>query len=599
MNDRLLKQGRRLILAGCESTADAKGTTGTNEKGKPMRNKSFSAGVFLTITHFIFIAACLADNPIIQTNYTADPAPLVYKDTVFLYTSHDEDNAQGFVMNNWMLYTSTDLVNWRDHGIIASLKNFSWENGSAWAPHCVFRNGKYYLYCPLNKKGGNISIGVLVSDSPYGPFTDPLNAPLITGSSATIQGANDYDPGVLIDDDGKAYIYWGGNGPCLWAELKQDMISLAGPVQRATINGATGEASYTEGPWPFKRDNIYYLSWASRCCPEGIGYATSDKPSGPWTCKGTIMRPNARSSGNHPGIMEFKGKWYVFGFTYELLFTRIPYSTSKPERRSICLAEMTYNADGTIKEVPWFGSPAPLPGVPQVDTLNPYETIQAETICWSFGVRTKTCNEGGLQVDSIHNNDFIKVKGVDFGSGAKSFEARVASATSGGGIELRLDTITGPLVGTCAVTGTGSATTWATKSCDITNATGMHDLYLKFTGGSGLLFAFNWWKFTALNNAIGAVGKNQIKHGNEVKVTVIPGKSQTLRLDFSHPVPKGSVHVSLFTLSGRLVLTVFAGNVSSRNLKVPLTHMKILPGAYCLKIASDNTVVMMKIITLK
>jgi arabinoxylan arabinofuranohydrolase len=100
--------------------------------------------MFLSLSmSVLFLTAVFADNPIIQTNYTADPAPLVVGDTVYLYTSHDEDYAQGFVMNNWMLYTSTDLVNWTDHGKIASLKNFSWENGSAWAPQCVFRNGKY------------------------------------------------------------------------------------------------------------------------------------------------------------------------------------------------------------------------------------------------------------------------------------------------------------------------------------------------------------------------------------------------------------------------------------------------------------------------
>jgi hypothetical protein len=533
-----------------------------------------------------FAAACFADNPIIQTNYTADPAPLVKGDTVYLYTSHDEDNAQGFVMNNWMLYTSTDLVNWRDHGIIASLKNFSWENGSAWAPHCVFRNGKYYLYCPLNKKGGAISIGVLVSDNPYGPFTDPLNAPLITGSSATISGANDYDPGVMIDDDGKAYIYWGGNGPCLWAELKQDMISLAGPVQKATINGATGEAAYTEGPWPFKRNDIYYLSWASRCCPEGIGYAISDKPSGPWTCKGTIMRPNARSSGNHPGIMEFKGKWYVFGFTYELLFTRIPYSTSKPERRSICLAEMTFNADGTIKEVPWFGSPAPLPGVPQVGTLNPYETIQAETICWSFGVRTKTCNEGGLQVDSVHNGDFIKIKGVDFGSGAKSFEARVASATSGGSIELHLDTISGPLVGTCAVTNTGSATTWATKSCTVANASGVHDLYLKFTGGSGLLFAFNWWKFTP---SVVASQRNGAAQAAAVFPFKVDYHEATGNAVVGYSLQNARrVTVSIFDQQGRMVAVIADGIMPAGMNTTVWDAKRVRAGVYVCRVAIDG-----------
>lgn len=534
---------------------------------------------------------CFADNPIIQTNYTADPAPLVVGDTVYLYTSHDEDNAQGFLMNNWMLYTSTDLVNWTDHGIIASLKNFSWENGSAWAPQCVFRNNKYYLYCPLNKKGGNISIGVLVSDNPYGPFTDPLGKPLITGSSATIQGANDYDPGILIDDDGKAYIYWGGNGPCLWAELNPDMISLAGTVKQATINGATGEATYTEGPWPYKRSGKYYLSWASRCCPEGIGYAISDKPSGPWTCKGSIMRPNARSSGNHPGLMDFKGKSYVFGFDYELLFTRIPYSTSKPERRSICLKEMTFDASGLINEVPWWGAGAPLPSVEQVGKHDPFDTTQAETICWSLGVRTEVCKDvgAGMDVDSIHNGDFIKVKGVNFDSGATSFIARVASATNGGSIELHLDTLTGPIIGTCAISSTSGWQTWATKTCNVSGAKGTHDLYLKFTGGSGLLFNFNWWKFVPdpKVNIDRSKSNPQIYH-SAVSATITRGPSPALHLNLKQ-LPVGKVTISIYNARGQSVTshaTIIDNTVTT--FVVPFVKAPLKSGAYIVRVSLLN-----------
>jgi hypothetical protein len=239
-----------------------------------------------------------------------------------------------------------------------------------------------------------------------------------------------------------------------------------------------------------------------------------------------------------------------------------------------------------------------LEGPPQVGTLNPYDTTQAETICWESGVKTQECSEGGMIVDSIHNGDYIKVKGVNFGAGADTFIARVASATTGGNIELRLDTTTGTIVGTCAVAGTGGWQTWTTRTNTVTGATGVHDLYLRFTGGSGLLFNFNWWKFTPLNSALGMTGKNRADRGNTIKVTPVE-KSGTLRVDFSRPLSTGEIKVCLFDLTGRLVSTVFAGNVSSWNLKLPLTQVKILPGAYCLKIVSNNTVVMMKIITLK
>ena len=144
-----------------------------------------------------------AQEPIIQTKYTADPAPMVYNDTVFLYTSHDEDDAQGygFKMLDWQLYTSTDMVNWTDHGAVASLKDFTWrkrDNG-AWALQVVERNGKFYMYCPLHGNG----IGVLVSDSPYGPFKDPIGKPLVWQK----EHWDDIDPTVYIDDDEQAYMY--------------------------------------------------------------------------------------------------------------------------------------------------------------------------------------------------------------------------------------------------------------------------------------------------------------------------------------------------------------------------------------------------------
>jgi beta-xylosidase len=438
---------------------------------------------------------CFADNPVVQTKYTADPAPMVYNDTVYLYTTHDEDDATGFKMFNWLLYSSKDMVNWTDHGIIASVaepnKTFKWADGhSAWAPQCIARNGKFYFYCPTILKG-RMAIGVAVADRPWGPFVDPLDKPLISRSNP-----GDYDPSVFIDDDGQAYLYWGGNGPCFYVKLNEDMISTSGDIQKASIDftGTPPEASYTEGPWLWKKNNHYYLGWASRCCPEGIGYAMSDSPTGPWKCKGTIMDPNSHSDGNHPGIIDYKGTSYVFGLNYELFFT-LQGNRKKMERRSVCVKTMTYNADGTIKKVSWWGDGTAIPSVPQVGTLNPYVRTEAETICWSASVKTEKCSEGGMDVCSIENGDYIKVKGVDFGSGAKSFEARVASAASGGNIEIRLDSLTGTLAGTCAVAGTGGWQTWETKSCTVSGISGVHDLYFKFTGGSGSLLNFNWWKF--------------------------------------------------------------------------------------------------------
>ncbi len=425
---------------------------------------------------------CLADNPIIQTKYTADPAPMVYDGTVYLYTSHDEDTAVGFTMYNWMLYTTTDMANWTDHGIVAGVKapnnTFPWAAGyNAWAPQCVERNGKFYLYVPL-QGAGRMTIAVAVADSPFGPFKDALGKALVSTGTT-----DDIDPTVFVDSDGQAYLFW-GNPNCYYVKLNPDMISYSGSVvQLPKIQ------TYQEGPWFYHRGSNYYLAFASTCCPEGIGYAMSNAATGPWTYKGSIMDGNSQSSGNHPGIVDFKGVSYVFGFNYAVQLQRE--GSRLGERRSICVEKMTYNADGTIPKLPFWSKT----GAPQVGTLNPYVQTEAETIAWAWDVKTETCSEGGMDVTAIENGDYIKVKGVDFGLGATSLDVRVASAGSGGKIEVRLDSQTGTLVGTCTVSGTGGAQTWATKSCAISGASSVHDLFFVFTGGSGSLFNFNWWKF--------------------------------------------------------------------------------------------------------
>jgi arabinoxylan arabinofuranohydrolase len=437
---------------------------------------------------------CFADNPIIQTKFTADPAPMVYNDTVYLYTSHDEDDATGFTMYNYLLYTSTDMVNWTDHGILAGVKDpyktWKWADGnSAWAPQVIFKNNKFYMYAPF-PKGGRMVIGVAVADTPTGPFVDALGAPLIDNPNST----DDIDPTVFIDDDGQAYLYWGHQPPTFYVKLKQDMISYSGSIVQLTK-----PQTYEEGPWFYKRNNHYYLAFASTCCPEGIGYAMSDSAGGPWTYKGSIMDGNSASSGNHPGIIDYKGNSYVFGFNYVISQAL---SSTHTERRSVCVQKFTYANDGTIPNLPFWTSK----GVDQLGTLNPYVQTEAETMASSKGLKTETCSEGGMDVTNIDSGEFIKVAGVDFAGGATSLDVRVASAGSGGNIEVHLDSQAGTLIGTCAVSSTGGAQTWATKTCPISGASGLHDLYFVFTGGSTNLFNFNWWKFAGDGPVDGGTG---------------------------------------------------------------------------------------------
>jgi hypothetical protein len=425
--------------------------------------------------------AARADNPIIQHVYTADPAPLIYNGRVYLYTGHDEDGSTTFNMRNWRVWSSTDMVNWTDHGSPMSLATFSWADANAWAGHTIFRNGRFYWYVPIrNRATGRMAIGVGVSDSPTGPFTDALGRPLLENA--------EIDPAAFIDDNGQAYLYWGN--PNLWyVRLNADMISFSGglnqiPLTTAGFGARSGNPSrptlYEEAPWVFKRNGLYYLVFAAECCSEFIAYSTSSTPTGPWTYRGTIMPRQGGSFTNHAGIIDYNGNSYFFYHNGAL-------PGGGGYTRSVALERFSYNANGTI---PTFNMTTA--GPPQVGTLDPYVRQEAETVAWASGIETEPASEGGMNVGWIDNGDWIKVKGVAFGAGASSFNARVASALSGGNIELRLDSVNGTLVGTCTAPGTGGWQTWTTVSCGVNGATGTHDLYLRFTGG----FNVNWWQFS-------------------------------------------------------------------------------------------------------
>lgn len=419
-----------------------------------------------------------AQRPIIQTKYTADPAPMVYNDTVFLYTTHDEDDAEGFKMQDWLLYTSTDMVNWTDHGVVASLKSFDWvkrDNG-AWAEQVVERNGKFYMYCPIHGNG----IGVLVSDSPYGPFKDPLGKPLVWQK----EHWDDIDPTVFIDEDGQAYMYW-GNPNCYYVKLNEDMISYSGDIVKLK---ETPE-HYQEGPWFYKRNGHYYLAFASTCCPEGIGYAMSDSPTGPWKTKGYIMRPTERTRGNHPGIMDYKGKSYVFGLNYDLLKLE---TNTHYERRSVSVAEMHYNEDGTIQEVPYWADTK----LEQIGTFNPFRKVEAETMAWGYGLKTAPNADKSLSVVDVNNGEYICVRGVNFGKNkARCFDVS-ALPLEGGNLKIRLDAPDGKIVGNVNIPQGNETSKYELYSCEVNAVSGIHDLYLSFEGENNKdLFELDYWKF--------------------------------------------------------------------------------------------------------
>jgi arabinoxylan arabinofuranohydrolase len=453
---------------------------------RPRRAITSIVTLILVATLFPALAGpARADNPIVQTIYTADPAPLVHNGRVYLYTGRDEDNSTYFTMKEWRVWSSADMVNWTDHGSPLNLAGFSWASSNAWAGQAVERNGKFYWYVPMTARAtGRMSIGVAVADSPTGPFRDALGHPLVEN--------NEIDPTVFIDDDGQAYLYW-GNPNLTYVKLNADMISYSGsptriPLTTAGFGTRTGDANrptlYEEGPWVYKRNGTYYMVYAAKCCSEFIAYSTAPGPLGPWTYRGTVMPTQGSSFTNHPGIVDFNGGSYFFYHNGAL-------PGGGGYTRSVAVEKFSYNADGTIPTITMTTA-----GAPQVGTLNPFLRQEAETIATASGVETEVSSEGGMNVANIENGDYLKVKGVAFGGGATSFTARVASATSGGRIEVRSGSPTGALAGTCTVPGTGGWQAWTSVSCPVSGLTGTKDLYLRFTGGSGFLFNVNWWQFT-------------------------------------------------------------------------------------------------------
>jgi arabinoxylan arabinofuranohydrolase len=435
-----------------------------------------------------------ADYPIMSHRYLADPGSLVFQGRAYLYNSNDDDNGldAGYTMHSIVCVSSADMKNWTDHGIVFQVPaNAAWANNS-WAPQPIERDGTIYLYFGNSASG----VGVASSTNPIGGFKDAKGGYLVNASTPGASGPNSwiFDPGAFIDDDGQAYLSFGGNGVNNGRIIKlgSDLVSVSGSAVSFSTN------NFYEASFLFKRNGIYYLSYSTN--PANglrIDYHTSKSPMTGYTYQGVVAgQPPENENNNHASQFEFNGKWY---HAYHNRTVAFQSKTAPTYKRNLALEVLNFEADGKIQEVKFTTD-----GVPQVGQLDPYVRVEAETMNAQSGIETDTCSEGGMQVTQISNGDWIRVRGVDFGSaGAKSFSARVASTGSGGGIELHLDSLTGTLIATCTIPSTGGAQTWATTECNVTGATGVKDLYLKFTGTG---FGVNYWQFTSLGGGTGTGG---------------------------------------------------------------------------------------------
>ena len=298
-------------------------------------------------------AAVSAQNPITSAVYTPDPAPYVHGDKLYLFTDHDEDDATYFLMKDWLVFSTEDMVNWTYLGAQVSTATFDWavQGDRAWAAQAVERNGKWYWYMCCTAKGRGDALAVAVADSPQGPWKDAIGGPLALGFGFI-------DPTVFIDDDGRAYLFWGNKG--LWyGELNDDMISFKdgykevpgyhdpaafGELQ-SKMNWAVGHnemmTQYEEGPWVTKRGDMYYMVYPAGGVPEYMAYSTAPSIDGPWTFRGRIMDEAENSFTIHGGNVNFKGHDYMFYHNGAL-------PNGWGFHRSSAVEEFTFNPDGSI-----------------------------------------------------------------------------------------------------------------------------------------------------------------------------------------------------------------------------------------------------------
>ncbi|GGL45399.1 glycoside hydrolase family 43 protein [Caulobacter rhizosphaerae] len=289
-------------------------------------------------------------NPLFRGVFTADPAPLVVGDTLYLYTGHDEARGdEMFTMRDWLVFSIKDMKTWTPHAPIMKATDFKWAKSDAWASQAIEKNGKFYFYAAVAHDDSHpgMAIGVAVSDRPTGPFTDARGSALIT-NQMTPEGTHsweDIDPTVFTDDDGVTWIAW-GNRDCYIAKLKANMTEIDGPIRKIT------PPHYEEGPWLHKRGDLYYLIYASldrkTQSAEHTSYATATSLNGPWTYRGELTQSAKNSFTIHAGVAEFKGQAYIFLHNATLT---IGDQGGAVGRRAVTVEYLHYNPDGTLKPV--------------------------------------------------------------------------------------------------------------------------------------------------------------------------------------------------------------------------------------------------------
>lgn len=397
-----------------------------------MKTRSFLLMVF----GFLAMVSLKAQNPLIQDQFTADPSARIFGDKIYIFPSHDILAEEGkgrvgwFCMEDYHVFSSSDLTNWEDHGMIVSQENVPWADPkgySMWAPDCIERNGKYYFYFPTKRKDAadgeeGFTVGVAVADSPEGPYT-PEEKP--------IAGIKGIDPNVFIDDDGQAYLYW-SRSHIYGAPLKDNMLELAA---EPTVLGDLPQEGHKEGPWMIKRNGTYYLTYPHvENKTERLEYATGDSPLGPFTVQGVIMDESPTGCWtNHHSIIEKDGQYLLFYHHNDL-------SPQFDKSRSIMADSLFFEADGKIRKVK-----STLRGIGNTAAT---ATIQVDRYSSNGGEAKPVFHDSentflGWYLELTNSGDWIQYNSVEFSSAVNQLTTRIKTEN---GATLEVKTSQGDLL---------------------------------------------------------------------------------------------------------------------------------------------------------
>jgi hypothetical protein len=414
--------------------------------------------------------SALAQNPFITDQYSADPSARVFGDRVYVYPSHDILATEGrgrvgwFCMEDYHVFSSANLTEWKDHGVIVSQDRVEWANPEAfsmWAPDCIFRNGKYYFYFPAIiqdtiKYGRGFSVGVAIANRPEGPYK-ALTEP--------IKGVIGIDPNVFIDNDGQVYLYW-AIGNIYGARIKENMVELdSEPVILAEFP----EEGLKEGPWLFERNGTYYMTYPHvQNKTERLEYATGDNPLGPFKFAGVIMDESPTGCWtNHQSIIEFRDQWYLFYHHNDL-------SPNFDKNRSIRVDSLFFNEDGTIQKVTPTLRGAGI--TKATDRIQPdrYSALSEDGASIAFLDTLERFN--GWKTILKGDQAWVRYNSVDFGSQRLSLVQVNASSFSGGTLVIRLDRPDGPVTGEVHLPKGGE---WEVQEAALFSFTpGIHQLFI-------------------------------------------------------------------------------------------------------------------------